>query len=190
MANEKAIEDRIEFRPVQRRGGQPQEGVGREEQEAEEGGADRALDPHHPRLQRLAQRSAEQGDSAAVDRQDQDPQQHRALVAAPGRTDAVDQGLRPVAVLSHQRNRIVPVEIARGQTDEGQGHEGELEAGRRPSDRHQGRIDAPGADEQRPRLHEGEHQGQAESELTDLGCHEKMEPDGKPRRLIAVARAP
>ena len=58
-----------------------------------------ACTAQHPRLQGRRQVAAPDRDHGAEQRQDQHPEQHRALVVAPGAGDLVDQRLRRVRVL-------------------------------------------------------------------------------------------
>ena len=85
------LQQRIELAALERRGAQPQERVRGEDREAQERGADQAL--HRPARAPAASRAARPPNSAtaaAIHRQDQHPQQHRAFVAAPGRGEAID----------------------------------------------------------------------------------------------------
>jgi len=170
------LQQGIELGPLDRGGAQPQEGVGGEQQKAQEGRADQPLDRQHPRLQRRPQISAEYGDGPAVERQDQHPQQHGALVAAPGGREPVDQGLGAVGVLGDQGHRKVFLNIAGGQRPEGDHHKQQLQERAGAAEGHQHRIGPRRAEQRRASLNDGDEQGENQRELADFSCHTVSSP--------------
>ena len=77
------LQDRVEVAAFERRVRQARERVGGDEDEQIEGAGDPRLHRQHMRLQRRRQIAAEGGDKRAEQRQDQHPQEHRALVVSP-----------------------------------------------------------------------------------------------------------
>ena len=77
------LQQRVQLRAVQGNRAQSQEGIGGEQAETDEGRAQQTLHRQHPRLQSLAQGASEEGDGPAVQGENQHPQQHGPLVAAP-----------------------------------------------------------------------------------------------------------
>ncbi len=101
------LEDRVQVAALQRCRIEPREGVGGEEDEDQEGGADPALNRQRARAKRRRQVRAEPGDERAEEGEDQHPQKHRAFVVAPDAGDLEKQRLRGVAVLEDVQNREV-----------------------------------------------------------------------------------
>ena len=167
----RVLQQRIELGPLERRRAQPQEGIGGEDQEPQERHPDQALDPQHPGLQRLAQPPAEQGHRRAIDAQDQHPQQHRPLVAAPGRGEAIGQRLLAVGMLGHQGDGKIAGDIARRQARNRRDHEAALQHGGRAAERHQHRIAPLRAPQGGARLDRRQEQCQNQGELPDFRSH-------------------
>ena len=65
--------------------------------------ADQRQDRQHPRLQGGGQVGAEAGHRAAAQRQDQHPEDHRALMVPPGAADLVEQGFAEWLFCDHVR---------------------------------------------------------------------------------------
>ena len=74
---------------------------------SEEGGSDPALHREHQRLEPVRQVAAEGRDQRTEQRQDQDPEEHRALVVPPHAGDLVEERLRRVGVLGDVEHREV-----------------------------------------------------------------------------------
>ncbi len=74
------LQQRIEAVAVGRRGKDALEGIRGEQQEGKETDADQRLNGEHAAAQSVGQAGAEDRDRRAEQREDQRPQQHRALV--------------------------------------------------------------------------------------------------------------
>src|SRR5271154_4227466 len=86
----RVLENGIEVASLEGRGREALERVRGQENEGEESDADQALNSERVGAQGARQRAAEQGDERAEQRENQDPQQHRALVVPPYARDLVD----------------------------------------------------------------------------------------------------
>ena len=104
---------------------------------SEEGGGDPGLDRQHQRLQPVRQVAAEGRDQRAEQREDQHPEEHRALVVPPDAGDLVEERLRRMRVLDDVEQREVGDDVGVDQRREGDADEQELRhrrrARRRPS---------------------------------------------------------
>jgi hypothetical protein len=154
------LQHRIEVPALDRRIGDPQKRIRGQEDEEIEGAGDPGLDRKHVRAQRQRQIVAEGGDQAAEQRQDRDPEQHRAFVIAPDSGDLVDQRLHRMRILEHVDDREVRGDVQRHQCDERRRHEQQLRERGGARDIHQRQI-APSRAEQR---HGGLDQRQSERE--------------------------
>ena len=81
------LQHRVEVLPFDRRRIEAGERVRRGQDEQQEGGADPALHGEHVGAQRGRQVAPEHRDQRAEEGEDQHPQQHRALMVAPGSGD-------------------------------------------------------------------------------------------------------
>ena len=140
------LQQRIEAVAVERRGRDALEGIRGEQQEGEEADADQRLDREHAAAQGVGQVGAEDRDRGAEQRQDQRPQQHRALVVAPHARDFVDQRLGRMRVGDDVGDGEVGRHVGLGQRAEGQDHQERLGERRGAAERHQPRIAARRAD--------------------------------------------
>ncbi len=130
------LQHRVEIAALDRRRIEPDERIGRRQDEQEEGGADGALHGQHIGSQRRRKVGAEDGDQRAEEGQDQHPEQHRAFVIAPGSGDLVDQRLQRMRVLPDARHREIGACI--GDCQRRERERGERKAGHRDrtADRH------------------------------------------------------
>ena len=78
------LQHRVEVLPFDRRRIEAGERVRRRQDEQQEGGADPALNGQHVGAQRRRQVAPEHRDQRAEEGEDQHPQEHRALMVAPG----------------------------------------------------------------------------------------------------------
>ena len=113
-------------RPSARGGQQPLEGVGGEQREQEEAAADQAHHAEHARQHALVELAREQRHGEGPARQDQRPQQDRALVVAPDGGELVDQRQQAVGMVGRQRDREVVGDEGPGQAAVGDQQEQEL----------------------------------------------------------------
>jgi hypothetical protein len=165
------LQQRVEAVAVGRRRHEAEERVRGEQNEGEEGDADQSLHRERPGAQRGRQVDAEGGERRAEQRQDQHPEQHRALVVAPDAAHLVDHRLGRVRILGDQSHREIRHDERPGQRHEGDQHEQELGECRRPRQRHQARLAARCAHERQRALHDGDEERQHQRELADLGDH-------------------
>ncbi len=105
------------------------------------------------------------------DRQNQHPQQQRALVGAPRRADAVFRRKLQIAVLRHVGDREILVDEAQREDGVGRGEEHELAIDCRPRHPHQGRVVELGADQRHAGLHRCEQQREDQKDLAQLRHH-------------------
>jgi hypothetical protein len=115
------------------------------------------------RAQRQWKIVAERRDQTAEQRQDQDPQQHRAFVVSPHPGNFVDQGLQRMRILIHVHDGKIRRHVQRDQRTERRERKSHLGECGRARDIHQRRIAQArtedryrGLDQRQP---EREHQG-------------------------------
>ena len=106
---------------------------------------DHALHGERVGFERIGQTLPEHGDGRAEDRQDQDPQQHRAFVVAPDARDLIDERLGRVRVGDDVGDGEVRRDKGIGQTSERQRDEDALPDRGRIAIGHGRGIAAPGA---------------------------------------------
>ena len=166
----------LRSRPFEGRRREARERVrGRQDEEVERR-RDPGLDGEHVGPERRRQVGAEDRDEGAEQRQDQDPQEHRALMVPPDARELVDERHRRMGVLEHVRDREVGDHIGRRQRRERRGDERELSQGRRRGDAHQHGVALPRAGDRRRALDEGERQRQHQGVVADLGDHQLFTP--------------
>jgi hypothetical protein len=192
MGGERRIlKDRIEALAVERRRIEPKKRVGGEQHEGEKAEPDQALHGEHPRPERRRQVAAEQGDARAVERKDPDPQDQRALVAAPGRRDLEDQRLRRVGVAGDVDDREVGDCERPDQRAEGEREKRELAERGRPGQGYESGVAARRAPQGQRALDQREAKGQHECIVADLPDHSpvpgSVPPFQTPARLSASA---
>ncbi len=167
----RVLQDRIEALAVERCRIDALERVGGEQHEGEKAQADEALHRQHPRPERRRQVVAEQRHAGAVERQDPDPKDERALVIAPGGGDLVDQRLAGVRVGGDVGEREVGDHEALDQGGKRDGQEQELAERARAGERHQAGIAARGAQQRQRPLDQGEPERQHQGVVADLADH-------------------
>src|SRR5690348_4871150 len=113
------LKQRIELSAVQWCGIETQKRIRCEKRKSEECGGDQSLNGENTRLERLAQTRPEDRERRAIDRKDQYPKKHRALVTAPRRGETVDRGLRRIGMLGDESDREIVVEKSFGEAPEG-----------------------------------------------------------------------
>ncbi len=178
----RVLQERVEVVAVQRRVGQPQERVRGEQQEHQERDRDAGLHAQHQRLEALWQRPAPDRHGGPEDRQDQHPQQQRALVVPPDARDLVDHRLGGMRVGGHQLDREIRGHEGPGQRPEGQRHQPRLPQRRRTGHGHPVRPALSGADERNDHLQRRQHEGQDHGQMAKLCGH------GAPPYWVVVPR--
>ncbi len=167
----RVLQHRVQPLPVERRRVETGEGIRGDDDEEEEGHADRALYGEHIGLKLPRQVGAEGRDRGAEQRQDQHPQHHGAFVVPPQARDLVEERLRRVGVAPDILDREVRGNIGRHQRDEGDGDQDELELRGGSCDRHKLWIAHAGADQRQHHLHDGDAKGEDQRVVTGLGNH-------------------
>jgi len=165
------LQERVQVAAVRGRGMHPEKRVGREQDEGQEADANQPLDPEHPRLQGRRQVLPEPGDHRSEQRQDQNPEQHRALVVAPDARHLVEQRLRRMAVLDDVEDRKVRRHIGVHQGQKGEEDQAELSARRGAAGGHQPRMARRRPPERQGRLQDRDQQRQHQGEMAKLDDH-------------------
>ena len=165
------LQQRVQVAPVRRRREDAREGIRGQDGEGEEADGDPGLHAQHARAQGRRQVAPEARDRGAEQRQDQDPEQHRAFVVPPDAGDLVEHRLGRVGVLHHVQHGEVGTHVGLREAQEGRGDQRELQHRGRLADRHPGGVAAGGADHRQAALDDGDQQGQQQGEVTDLGNH-------------------
>ena len=181
------LQQRVEIAPVERRGIEPEERVGGGEDEDQEAEPDERLNGQHPGAEGGRQVAPEGRHGGAVDREDPDPEQHRALVIAPGAGELVEERLGRVRVVGDRDDREVGDDEGLHQTGEGGRDEDELRQSRRPRQRHQPRVADPRAERRRAGLHQRHRERQDQGVMADLRDHSPPSPFQLPDFLSASA---
>ena len=167
----RVLEQRIEVVAVERRRVEAEERIRGRQDEDQEADPDQPLDRKHPGTQGGGQVAAEQRDQPAVERQDPDPENERALVVAPHAGEFVEQGLRGVGIVRHVRDGKIRHDEGVHQAGERRRNEEELRRHRGPGQRHPGRVVPLCADQRHQALDDRQREGQDQGVMTDLGDH-------------------
>ncbi len=167
------LQDRVEVLPLPRRRDQTPERIRGQQREGEEGDADTALRRERAGPQLRRQRTPRQCDQRAEQHEDEDPEQHRALVVPPDRGQLVDQRLRRMRIGRDVLDREIGDHIGRHQAAEGERDQKEAGDRRRRADGGQGRIVPAHAPQRHDRLDDRDTERQCQSEMTDLDEHRR-----------------
>ena len=165
------LQDGIEVAALDRRRRQAQERIGRGEDEENEGKRDPALNGEDQCLQPVGQVGAEGRDKRAEQRQDQNPEEHGALVVPPHAGDLVEQRQLRVRVLGDVEDREVRNDM--GLHQRGEGNADEQEQGQRGRCGHRGQVPVAleRAVEGDGRLDQRQKQRQHQREVAEFGDH-------------------
>ena len=167
----RVLQERIQVRAFGGRRKESQEGVRRKEHEGEEPHADQT---HHARDARRhfgGELFGREGDRGGPPAERHDPEEDRALVAAPGGGDLVVPRQHRVGVVRHVEDRKVrDVERIR-QTAERDRAEKGVRDRRGPRHRHQRAVALGRADEGHHPLDDRERQAEDECKVTDFRNH-------------------
>ncbi len=170
----RVLQQRIEIVAVEGRVDETRERVRGEQEEAEEGRGDGGLDRQDPGAQGRRQVAAPPGDHGAEKRQDQHPEQHRALVVAPGSGDLVEHRFERVRIGGHQPDREVRDDEGVHQREKGRQRQGELDRRRRDRDAHPVGPAARRADHRHDGLDQGDNQGEDEGKVPQFDDHSPL----------------
>ena len=165
------LQDGIEVASLEWRRRQPLERVRGQENEGEEGETDQALNGERVGAQPARQRAAEQGDQRAEDRQNENPQQHRAFVVPPYAGDLVDRGHRNVRILGDVENRKIRGQVRVDKRREGDRDQHELDQRGVAPDRHEPDVADTRAPEWRDALNDRRGKREHKGEMADLDDH-------------------
>ena len=165
------LQDWIEVASLERRGREPLERVRSQENEGEEGEADQALNGERVGAKLRRQRAAEQSDKRAEDRENENPQQHRAFVVSPDAGDLVDRGHRDIRILGDVEDGKVRAEMCVDERGEGDGDQRELEQRRVAPDGHKSDVANTRAPERDDCLGERSREREHKGEMADLDNH-------------------
>ena len=181
------LQQRVEIAPVERRGVEPEEGVGGGDNEDQKAETDQGLHGQHPGPEHRRQVAPEGRHGGAVDRENPDPEQHRAFVIAPCAGELVEQRLGRVGVVGDRHDREVGDDEGLHQAGQRGRDEGELRHRSRPGQRHQGAVAEPCAERRRCGLHERHGQREDQGVMADLRDHSVPSPFQLPDFLSASA---
>ena len=124
------------------------------------------------RLQPVGQVAAEGGDQRAEQREDEDPEEHRALVVPPDAGDLVEERLRRMRILDDVEEREIRDDVGVDQRREGEADEQELrDRGRRARPRSAAGRGACAPQNGTLDWTSGQRQRQDESEMAEFGDH-------------------
>jgi hypothetical protein len=132
----RVLQQRVQVVAVHGHGHQALERVRRRQHEQQEADGHQAHDAQHTRDERRRQAGAPLRDRQHPAREHREPQQQRALVAAPDPGDAVGQRQRAVGVAGHVEHREVVAHEAGDQAAERHRHEQRVRARRGTRQRH------------------------------------------------------
>ena len=148
------LQDRVEIAAFERRLGNAQERIRGDQNEQNERNRDPGLHGEHVGLEASRQIVAEQRHQRAEQAEDEDPQQHRALVVTRHAGNLVDERLRGMGVLEHVDDGEIRPHVADRQRGKRDRNEAELHDRGRRGDRHQRGIVLARADDRHAGLHE------------------------------------
>ena len=167
----RVLQDGVEAIALDGGGIKPDEGIGREHREGQEGGADGALHRQHARLQFKRQVAASQRHGGPENAEDQHPQQHRAFVIAPHAGNFVQQRFGRMRILEHVAQREIRRHIGMHEDEEGQRDERQLQERRRRRRCHQGAVATVCAVERHHELEQRHGKRQHQCEMPGFGDH-------------------
>ncbi len=165
------LQHRIEVPALDGRRQQTQERVGGSDDESQKGEADPALDGEDQRLQPVGQIAAEGRHKGAEEREDEDPEEHGALVVPPDAGDLVEQRQLRVRVLGDVEHREIGDDMRLYECGEGQGDQQEQRQRSRRRHGHQVAVVLQRAVERDGRLDQRQKQRQHQCEMAKLGNH-------------------
>ena len=165
------LQDRIEIAALERRIGDAQERIRRDQNEQMKGGSDPGLHGERIGLERRRQVGAEQRDERAEECQDRYPQHHRAFVVAPDAGQPIDQRHRRIGILVDIEHREVGSDVAFGKRQKRDGDEDELRQRRRRGDAHEHRIVGPRADDRHDALDQRQTERQHQGVMAEFRNH-------------------
>ena len=169
ISQPRVLKQGIQIAAVDRRRVQPFEGIGGKHRKCQETYGDQGLDGKDAGPQGRRQIGPEEADRQAIDREDQDPQQERALVIAPHTRDLVHQRLRRVGILGHVGDAEVGHHVGVHEAAKSDRDEEKLGHARGPGQGHPVGVAAPGADQRQGSLGHGDEERQDQGVMSDFG---------------------
>ena len=167
----RVLQQGIEVAAVGGRGQQAVEGVAGHQHEEQETHRHQAHHAQHAGHEGQRHAGAVAGHGHRPAAEHQHPEQQRAFVAAPDRSDAVGQGQGAVRVRRHVEHREVVAHEADRQQDEGDQDEGALGPSQGAGHQHPVVAAALRPGQRQHALHQGRAEREEEQEVTDLGRH-------------------
>ena len=181
------LQQRVEVAPVERSRIQPEERVGGGKHEDQEAEPDQRLHGQHPGPKRRRQVAPEDRHGGTIDCEDPDPEQHGALVIAPGAGELVEQRLGRVGIVGNRHHREVGDDEGLHQAGERRRDEDELRHRRRPRQRHQAAVPQPCAERCGGGLDQRHRQREDQGVMADLRNHSASSPFQLPDFFSASA---
>ena len=168
----RVLQQRIQIVAVRRHGGQQAgEGIGGKQRKGQKAHGDGPHHRQHARQHNRRQAAAEARHRGHPQRQDQHPQQQRALVVAPQRGELVDGRQQAVAVGRHHCHRKIVAHKGAGQT-------GKTDRAEHADPQRQGRgqahrrvVPAKTAPQRNHGQTQGHQQGEDQRQMSDFGNH-------------------
>ena len=151
--------------------GTTREWIGGRQDEQEECDGDGALRREGVGAKPRRNRVPRQGDHGAEQGEDQDPEEHRALMVPPDAGQLVDERLRRMRVLDDVEDREIGRDVSGREGRERQ-HAGEHGERRRSGDVHEHRIVGARTPQRHGELHERQSERQRQGEMAGLDQHE------------------
>ena len=179
------LQHRVEVPALGRRRIEPQERVRGEDDEGEERGGDQALHGEHAGLQSRRQTIAEQRHERAEDREDERPEQHRALVITPDAGDFEDERHGGMGILGDCGDGEVGDDIGRRQHREGDRDKGRHCEHQGSRERHHRPVAAGAPGERRSRQQGRQRERKQKGEEAGFGDHCASSPRHTPWRFSA-----
>lgn len=165
------LKDRVEIAAFHGSRENAGEGIGRENDECEKGGANPALHGQNIGTQRFRQIAGKGCNQRAEKGEDEHPEQHGAFMIAPDTGDLVEKRLLRMGVLDHVKDREIGNDIGVDQSGGCQNDQSEDCKRRWHGHCHQLRITAMRADHRHDGLNNRQRKRQHQSKMADLDTH-------------------
>ena len=165
------LKQRVEVIAVERRRKHPLERVRRQQQEGQEADTDPRLHRQGARLGLGGDVRSEPGDARAEHREDQDPEQQRTLMAAPGPGHLVEHRLERMGILDDVPDGEVADDEGLHQRCEGHGHKQHLSYCRRLGGFHPDSVSTRRARNRQDTLNKCKRQREGQCKVTDFRKH-------------------
>jgi hypothetical protein len=168
------LQQRVQIAPLFGARQQSLEGVRGHQDEQQEAGADQTEHAQHPRDHVHGELLRAHGNRQRPQCQHHYPQQQRAFVSAPDRSDAVFERQQRVRMLRHIKHRKVIVDEGHDQAGEGHRQQQRLRHRRRTGERHPGLPATVGAEQRQGTLYQGDDERDDEREVAEFRDHGRV----------------